>query len=48
MIEEIADLINQAISATNLDVMQATLERALELADDMIAEKDKLEGKPPL
>ena len=44
MIEEIADLLSKALDATDIcssDVLIATLERALELADMMIEEEDK-------
>ena len=38
--DEIADLISIAMAATNLEVMMATLERALQLADEDLAKAD--------
>ena len=45
-IDEIADLLQQIVNSDNLDVIHATAERALELADMMIVKEDEV--KPPL
>ena len=38
--DEVADIISIAMAATNLEVMMATLERALQLADEDLAKAD--------
>ena len=38
--DEVADLISIAMAATNLEVMMATLERALQLADEDLSRAD--------